>query len=301
MRRCLKKWSKEMGFHRIGKNTFGELGGYLFTIHQGMYECTLSVSGSFPDVNQKSRMGQMLHNPGVMKENGLIGVVFQDHAIAFQFNGNKKSIVKMKRFLDWLIPALKKERFSDSGICSFCCSPIQNGDGEYVLLEDHVIRLHEQCMNRMFLPGTMYNPKQYQDGYIKGASFALLFALLGSLPMIYLFIFGWNVGILSMLIVFMAYKGYEISKAKRTKTAVWVIGLISFLASQAAVGLGMCFNSIAGISEKLNPYLNIYFSVVMILFSLLICGRDILDLSGRRKVVHIDKKRYEKKENRKEF
>lgn len=292
----LKRWSKEMGFRRMGKTSFGVLGGYLFSLHQGMYECTFTVNGCFPNTDAQSQMGQMLHDPGVMRENGFIGVLLNDNCISFQFNGNKKSINKMKQFMVWLIPALRKSGFTDTTVCSCCHVPFHSGEGEYVFIENRVIKVHSDCMNRMFAPGSIYDSGSYDKGYLRGFCFSILFALLGSVPSLYLYLFGWNIPILTMATVFGSYKGYEISKSKRNGFGIWICTFTSFFAYFVSYFLGFHLNKLAGTGWRFEEFESFVICAVasslFIIFSLLFASRDMLDYSKKRKIKRIDKNRY---------
>lgn len=297
MNRKLKKWIKQLNFKRIGKTAFGELNGYLLSLHQGEYmnECILSVEGFFLDERQKIQMGQMLHNPYVMKENGFDGIILNQNYISIQFHSSKKGIEKMKRFLSWMIPALYSVNFVGSSVCSCCRNPFQGESAEYVLVEDRVCKVHGACMKQMCAPEIVSDSNVCEKSYGKGIFCSLLFGMIGALPAIYLYIFSWDFNIFVMAIVFGAYKGYEFSKAKRNKIAAWIIGICSILCFIISYMIGNQLNILIGVSNKLNHALSISYSAFMLLFMVFFCRRDILDISNRKKIKHIDKNRYDKK------
>lgn len=297
----VKRWAKEMGFVRIGKTAFGLLGGYCFSLSTEWYECTLSVCGFFPNREVQSRMGQMLHDPGVMRENGFSGVLFREDSISFQFQESRKGIRKMKEFLVWLIPALRKNGFSDTQVCCHCHLPFQGNEGEYVIRENRVLKVHENCLTQLRASSELY-----REGRFKGFLFSFLFAFLGSLPSLYLSVFGWNIPILAMITVFAAYKGYEMSRARRGTPAVWILLLSSFLGYLLSFWIGNGLNRALEIGWKteepdtlllflrtcISSGFFFFFSCLFIVFSVLFTARDLKDDAKIGKIKHIDKHRY---------
>ena len=297
MNRRLKKWVKQLNFKRIGKTAFGELEGYLFSIHQGAYmnECCLSVEGYFTDERKRIQLGQMLHNPNVIKENGFYGIILNQNYISFQINANKKGIEKMKRFLSWLIPALQHADFVGASVCSCCRNPFQCDDAEYVLVDDRVCKVHAECMKQLSSLKNTAGSDVCEKSYAKGILFSLLFGMLGALPTIYFYIFSWDFNIFVLAIVFGAYRGYEFSRAKRNRIAAWMIGICSLLCFAVSYSIGSTLNLVIGVYDKLNHVSSISYALCMILFMIFFCGRDILDVSNKRTIKHIDKSRYERK------
>lgn len=226
----LKKWSKELNFIRYNNCAYGNLGGYLFSVCKKQWEYHLFVMTGFPDQNTRYRVNQLLHNNNMLQDFCISSVTVEDTGITFIFSAGGRGFKHMKRFVVWLMPVLRRNGMLDEGFCGLCHRPLENEYSVRIMKDKKVIRVHEECLREY--ERTYEREKEMmkkEKGYLFGFICACAGTIIGSLPSLLLSLIAPVFGILSMLPVFGAYKGYEISGAKRGKPAALILVLSTLI------------------------------------------------------------------------
>lgn len=279
MKHKLKKWAKAAGFTVYNQCAYGNMGGYLFSVYQKEYEYNLSVMTGFPDEDTRYRVNQILHDPNMINDFSIIRVEVGDTHITFAFSRSGKGFKKMKKFIIWLMPVLRRNGMLDESCCGLCHHKLEGHPSLRIMKNKRVMRAHEICFHEAVnaCAGEKESVKK-ERGYFFGFLCAAAGAFVGSLPSMIWSIFAPVLGIFSMVSVYGAFKGYEMSGAKRGKRAGLMLVLATLIVYSAVLA-ELCFlRYAAGKGSFYQIIYSMYTSIIFLIVTFLYMIRDIVDV-----------------------
>lgn len=169
-------------------------------------------------------------------------------SIAVAFADNPGTMKRMEEFLILFTDMLREFNVKSEGICHSCGMP-DAGVCE-ILSGDTVFRLHDSCAAGMEdAIKEEQEAKRASGSLALGTLGAILGAVVGVIPWVAVYCFGYMASALGLLIGICARKGYELLKGRETKTKGIVILVCVLLAVILAEFVGIVAANFADAKE----------------------------------------------------
>lgn len=242
----MKKLAEELGLSLAGDVAYGEYGGYVVTLSESAGDKSLRVSAALADDQVRGGLYMLLENKPLRKRHRIQRVSFTNQAITVQFTPGAHPVKQIGPFIRWFLPEMARNGAPGAGTCPFCGQPLAGESPVRRKVNDVVHALHGECASEI-----ERQSRQERDAfavepgrYLRGACGALIGAALGAVPWAFIYMFGWFVGYLGLLIGFLAKKGYEMLGGKK--------GMAKFLIVLAATLLGVVAGNLGGVCLQIG-------------------------------------------------
>ena len=174
-----------------------------------------------------------------------VGCYGNGSQIMLTFLNAKHTPERLSGVLNWLLPRMKQLNIQGTVLCGGCGQRLEPEEGALIRVNSMVYKMHGECCKV-----AVHQARQEAEEYKKtnkhigrGTLGAILFGLIGMVPWIVVYCFGWIVGWLGFLIGLAARKGYELFGGRICKAKFWIILSVTvvcvFLATFAAYSISL--------------------------------------------------------------
>ncbi len=227
MNKTLKTYATNHGL-RVYKNlAYGNFHGYAVTIKKFSDTLQVVFTTSFSDTQQAQSVENILSGQLHTKRSTLINAVLTDTMIVLDFSFPFTSfITKADTFLTWFCPVLDQHSARRIDICPDCGEEI--ADGTWKLLDGIAYYLHRDCVSYL-ARDLVTSPRSKQENntknHLTGLFGALLGATLGGIVWGLVLLLGRVASAVGFLIGWLAYKGYDLFRGKRSKGKIAILAV----------------------------------------------------------------------------
>lgn len=262
----LKKLAQENGMKVAHGVAYGSLQGYAATLCEGSgyKQIVFSTQVSAPDallneVNQV-KIQRIYRVQSLNVAADTIQIVFVD---------NPGTMKKIREFVEWFIPLLRKYGATGANICGECGGETTNG--RWMLINGVACCMHDACaqkVRREVAESEEVQKLERTGSYASGTVGAFLGSVLGAVVWAIVLSLGYMASLVGLLIGWLSEKGYNLLKGKqgKGKIAILIIAIIfgvllGTFAADAFTIIGMINDgSLYGLS-----YLDIPVFIVMLM------------------------------------
>jgi len=238
----LKKYGRELGLNITPKNAYGEVGGYLVSLFEGAgyksfyINCALA---SQDDLGSRYKIDAFVKDN--KKEYNITSFDINEHGFTVMLYDTFGTLKKYKRFFLECLNFLKEIELLGADVCCNCKTKL-DGENSRLIVDNGIMKKYDvDCVNaRLNEIEELKNAPKESKNYAVGILGAFLGMLVGIVPWIIVYCFGFFVGWLGFLIGFCAQKGYELVGAKVGKLKVYIIIAMSLVGVVLAQFLGYC-------------------------------------------------------------
>lgn len=237
--KILKNIANEYRLTVEGNTAYGDIGGFMVGL-EGVNIMDISVY--FADMDARDTVIGEIKNE--KKRFGVADVQAIPHGIRVLFRGGKFEN-KLREFIGWYPTRLRHLGARGIDYCASCHQFLESGSVD-VRMHGTACRMHEHCVDSFSREedARIDETKSMSKRYIRGAIGALLGGIIGSIPWIIAYNYGWFVGWLGFLIGAAANKGYKILGGRPGKAKPLVIVLIVIV----CVGLSLYISLAVGLA-----------------------------------------------------
>lgn len=235
-----KKLAEELSLTIAKDLAYGKVHGYMTTLAEGVGYKDIFISACIND-ETKDIISKELDYSENKTSYRIMKYDIKNESVHVQFFDNAGTMDKIRLFIYWFYPLLKKSGALGEGYCPICKQPLN----EYVckFINNKAVLLHEHCALKISEDFKQQNKFENSEKANLGKGFtgALLGGLIGAIPWAIVYAFGWFVGWLGLLIGFLAQKGYYKFGGKSKKSTIAVICISIIISVIVAQILGDCF------------------------------------------------------------
>lgn len=210
-----KKLAKQNNMKIKSGVAYGDFRGYAVTFRDGSGTKYIDIATRFPSPDDAFGLREELSRIDLLKEYSIQELKFYDEHIGIVFLDTFSTWKKLLGFIDYFFPLLEKYNASKSDICHECGQPLDHGS--WVLVNGVAYHLHPVCTEsaKMRTERELLRKKEKAGGsFLTGALGALAGAIIGAVPIAVLRYFGHTAYYLGILVGFLAYLGYKLSRGK---------------------------------------------------------------------------------------
>lgn len=192
------------------------------------------------------------------------------------FYNNFRFLKSAENFISEITNFLKSIEVSGSDKCCLCGAPLENRTVKKIYRNGHVVLCDSACADAAVrdIEENTEAVNSMNKNYGRGIIGALIFGILGTIPWIIVYLFGYFVGWLGAIIAICAKKGYEIFGGKEGRLKAVVVILITFLSVVFAQFTGVLVEVWSACSDEgLNLGL---FEMISFTFSLLLEEEEVM-------------------------
>ena len=222
----LRKYGEELGLMHSNGVLYGESDGYLITLSEGPGYKTLGINAVLPQ-EERASLNQFVQEN--QKTYRIYGPCITDTTIAISFQDTIGTMKRIRRFLPLLLQELHGHSALGAQTCSLCGQTLLGQPAKVALVNGIAVQAHEGCMEKLHRDAQDHQVghEQIQKNYGRGALGAFLGALVGAIPWVIVYLWGFFVGWLGFLIGWCAKKGYELLGGKVGRAKVWIVAVFS--------------------------------------------------------------------------
>lgn len=229
---ALKKYAESHAMSCDGGYIYGNVNGRFIALVDGigvkMLQIYLCPPSRADDEILKLQVRRVLEECGsreyrLIRQNavnvgkGRAVVVFQDGIGAMD---------RIAKYIDAVLPRL--EQLETGGDACACCGERLNGEARHVLLDDYILPVHDQCVDRMTRQPRIVENRAAKESVGRGAAGAAVGAAIGAVALAVVYLLGFVSGIAGSLVGFLTNLLYGKfgGKSGRLRTVVVAAALI---------------------------------------------------------------------------
>lgn len=241
---ALKKYAEVHGMTCDGGYIYGKVHGRYIALVDGIgvkmlqiYLCppsrsddeilTLQVRQALEDCDRREY--RLIRQSAVNVSNGRAVVVFQDGAGAME---------RIAKYIDVVVSGLDK--LETGGEACACCGAALEGDVRHVLMDDYILPVHGNCVERMTQQTCIVEPETKEGSVARGAAGALVGAAAGAAALALVYLMGYVSGIMGLAVGILSNLLYGKFGGKNSRARAAVVAV--------AVILGVLLGQIGGIT-----------------------------------------------------
>lgn len=220
----LKKLASEYGMKVASGVAYGSFDGYVVTMSEGAGYKQIAFAIRFPDPAKKAEFLDAMGETDVRKLYRVQNFGVSLKSILVVFSDNPGTMKKIREFLAWFVPMLKKYGATESNICSECGSEVDSG--RWILVDGIAYHFHDSCADKVIDEIQSDNTRRKKEAtgsYVTGAVGAFLGSALGAAVWAFVLSMGYVASIIGLLIGWLSDKGYNLLKGKQGKAKVLIL------------------------------------------------------------------------------
>ena len=231
---AIKKFAQANGLTVKNGVAYGVYNGIHLTMQEGAGWKSVSVAAYFETEEQIERIRGWLGDENRQTQYRIRGCSLTDlsvkpGSIQIAFLDNPGTMKKIEEFLPLFTAMLTSLEVKSAGVCHGC--GMESGGTSDVLLGSNVYRLHDTCASKVEAELSEESEVRKSSGSIgMGILGAAIGAVIGMIPWVLVYSFGYMASFLGFLIGICAKKGYDLARGRQTKIKGVVILVCVLLA-----------------------------------------------------------------------
>ncbi len=240
----VKQLCEAHNFRMEKKFAYGEVNGYLITISEKMGLVSFYINCVFDNEDLEPKVKQIQQ---FMKQSTKLypkpTYRFDRFGVEANFYDNYKFVKSAENFFTEVTGFLKSIGVDGVERCCLCGEPMQNRTPKRINRNGHVLNCDGSCADAA-VRGLAENSeveKVTSRHYCRGTVGAILGTLIGIIPWIIVYMWGYFVGWLGALIAVCARKGYELLGGRAGRVKALIVIVVTLLAVVLAQFISICF------------------------------------------------------------
>lgn len=222
----LKKFAGEYGMKVARGVAYGSLQGFAATLSEGSGYKQIVFSTK---MTEQDTFLNEINQVNIQRIYRVQSLNITPNSIQIVFVDNPGTMKKIREFLAWFVPLLRKYSATSVNICAECGSEVANG--RWMLIDGVAYYMHESCAEKVRRETSESEEAQKQErtgSYVSGTVGALLGSALGAVVWAVVLNLGFVASLVGLLIGWLSEKGYNLLKGKqgKGKVAILIIAII---------------------------------------------------------------------------
>ncbi len=233
----IKKYAQEKGMKITKDVAYGYIGGYLVTLIDGWDIKKASISCYLTD-EAINFLDTVLSDKGYEKTYKIDGYEIDNYGVSIVFTDTIGTMERVIGCVENFIGILCQNGIPCGGVCPYCQKAFEPEEETKIVLEDEfAYRVHSACGEQMakFADFEANTRKRDKKPLITGILGAFLGCLIGTIPTIIAYYFGWYFSALSFFVGVGAKFGYDIAKGKLGAAKLVTVFSFSVVGSAFAI------------------------------------------------------------------
>lgn len=222
---------------------YGEIDGYLFTVTEkgGLGNFYINCAFNTADMEEKMKSIQEFLDRKT-KLYPRPTYKFDRYGVEVHLYENYKFVKSAENLISEITKFLRNIGVSGADKCCLCGEPIQNLTAKKLYRNGHVLLCDSACAYKAVreIQENTDSLNETSKNYGKGTIGALILGIVGTIPWIIVYLIGYFVGWLGVIIAICARKGYEMFGGKEGRLKAVVVILVTFFCVFFAQFAGVC-------------------------------------------------------------